>query len=163
MNSLHGKRLVIFGCGYVGAAVARDAVGGGLQVQALTRSPARTAELAAAGVDVLVADLATSDWHGRVAPGAVRNLIFNVSDDAPGTKSEVVRWLAAQTCRPAPRFSGEASDGRLGFSHLPDRRINNGRIKATLGWRPKHASFREGYEAILGGARVLIGRSSLNQ
>ena len=58
MESLHGKRLVILGCGYVGTAVAREALGAGLKVEALTRNPGRAQELAALGVPTVVDDLA---------------------------------------------------------------------------------------------------------
>jgi hypothetical protein len=31
----------------------------------------------------------------------------------------------------------------------PDRVIANEKLKATLGWRPQFATFREGYENLL--------------
>jgi len=62
---------VIFGCGYVGSAVARAALAAGMQVEALTRNPAKAEQLRAAGLTaVTVADLASSDWHGAIAPAA---------------------------------------------------------------------------------------------
>lgn len=67
---LANKRLVIFGCGYVGEAVARRALAAGMTVEALTRNPRRAAELTALGVRVVVDDLAADTWHGRIAPGA---------------------------------------------------------------------------------------------
>ena len=71
MSSLAGQRLVIFGCGYVGSAVARAALAAGMRVEALTRNPVKAEELRAAGLGpVTVADLATSDWHAAIAPGA---------------------------------------------------------------------------------------------
>jgi nucleoside-diphosphate-sugar epimerase len=292
---LQGKRLVILGCGYIGAAVARRARAAGLQVDALTRNPARAAELAELGVNPVVADLATDAWHERIVPGAdlvvncvsagsgglggyrrsyvdgMRSLvawarqspvgtvvytsstsvypqsggvvvdetaqtegasetgrillegeavlrgaaggcgrwfilrlggiygpgrhhlldqvragtaemagdgshhlnlahrddismavlavlaslpalheeIFNVVDDTPAPKAEVVKWLAVQTGQPAPRFSGGSASARRGFSTPPDRLISNARLKAALGWRPQYPSFREGYAAIL--------------
>jgi nucleoside-diphosphate-sugar epimerase len=295
MESLHGKRLVIIGCGYVGTAVAREACRAGLRVEALTRNPGRAAELAAMGAHPVVADLATDTWHGRLAPGAdlvlncvssggggldgyrrsyvegMRSLlawaqrdpagtivytsstsvypqgggmvvdeeaptegagetgrilleaedslrrgsgacgrwfilrlagiygperhhlleqvragaaeisgsgaqhlnlahrddicaavlaaftapaslsggIFNVADDAPAPKAEVARWLAEQLGRPAPRFTGGAASARRGFASPPDRLISNAKLKATLGWKPRYPSFREGYAAIL--------------
>ncbi len=295
MESLHGKRLVIVGCGYVGTAVAREACRAGLRVEALTRNPGRAAELAALGAHTVVADLATDTWHGRLTPGAdlvlncvssggggldgyrrsyvegMRSLlawaqrdpagtlvytsstsvypqgggvvvdeeaptegagetgrilleaeellrrgsgacgrwfilrlagiygpgrhhlldqvrtgaaeiagsgaqhlnlahrddicaavfaafsapvslsggIFNVADDAPAPKTEVVRWLAEQLGRPAPRFTGGAASARRGFASPPDRLISNAKLKAKLGWQPRYPSFREGYAAIL--------------
>lgn len=70
MASLSGKRLVIFGCGYVGSAVARAAVAAGASVEALTRNPEKADALRALGLaGVVVADLASSDWHGQIAGG----------------------------------------------------------------------------------------------
>jgi len=297
MESLRGKRLVIFGCGYVGTAVAREALAAGVHVEALTRNAERAAALIKLGVGAVVADLATKSWHQRIAPapefvldcvssgggcldgyrrsyvggvlsildwarrgllgtlvytsstsvypqigcalvdetastaetggtgrvlldaealiqnaGAVcdrwfilrlagiygpgrhhlldqirdaaveiqgggghrlnlahrddiaaaviavfasakevRNRIFNVSDDAPATRAEVVQWLAAQVGRPAPRFTGGGASRGRGFPVLPDRLISNHRLKTELAWQPKYPSFREGYREILGG------------
>jgi hypothetical protein len=98
-----GKRLVIFGCGYVGAAVAKQAVAQGLEVTALTRNQAKADALKADGVaQVIVADLTRDDWHGRIAGGA--DLVLNcVSSGGGGLEDyrrnylegmhSVVTWL----------------------------------------------------------------------
>lgn len=71
MSSLHGKRVVIFGCGYVGSAVAQAAVAAGAQVEALTRNSEKAAALRAMGLaKVTVAELSAPDWHGQIAGGA---------------------------------------------------------------------------------------------
>ena len=83
MSSLAGKRLVIFGCGYVGSALAHSATAAGAQVEALTRNPEKAAALRAAGLaKVVVADLASSDWHGQIAPGA--EFVVNCVSSAGG-------------------------------------------------------------------------------
>ncbi|ACB76056.1 NAD-dependent epimerase/dehydratase family protein [Opitutus terrae] len=64
------ERLVIFGCGYVGSAIARQAIARGLRVTALTRNPATAESLQAGGVEPVVADLAGSAWHPQIAGGA---------------------------------------------------------------------------------------------
>ena len=297
MESIRGKRLVIFGCGYVGTAIAREAQAMGLRVEALTRNPDRAAALVKLGAAAVVVDLATDTWHQRIAPGAefVLNCvssggggaaeyrrsyvggmqsilgwagrsavgtfvytsstsvypqtggmvvdetaptegagangrilleaeallrkagpacgrwfilrlagiygpgrhhlldqildgaaemagsgeqrlnlahrddiagavwsafmapatsvdrIFNVADGCPGTKAEVVDWLAAQVGRAPPRFSGGPASVRRGFAEPPDRLIGNARLRAELGWRPAYVSFREGYRQILSG------------
>ncbi len=70
MASFSGKRLVIFGCGYVGSAVARAALAAGAQVEALTRNPEKAAALRALGLaKVVVAELSSSDWHRQIAGG----------------------------------------------------------------------------------------------
>jgi nucleoside-diphosphate-sugar epimerase len=62
-----GKHLTVFGAGYVGAEVARQAVSRGLRVTALTRNPEKAEALRALGVDAVVADLAADDWHAHPA------------------------------------------------------------------------------------------------
>ena len=66
-----GKHLVIFGCGYIGAEIARQAHIVGMRVTALTRNQARAAELKSTGVGAVVADLATADWHTEVGTADV--------------------------------------------------------------------------------------------
>ncbi|AOS45758.1 dTDP-glucose 4,6-dehydratase [Lacunisphaera limnophila] len=71
MASMSGKRLVIFGCGYVGSALARAAVAAGATVEALTRNPEKAAALRAAGLaKVVEADLAAPGWHPQIEGGA---------------------------------------------------------------------------------------------
>lgn len=287
-----GKRLVIFGCGYVGSEIARQAIEQGLRVTALTRNEGKALELRAAGVETVVADLASDGWHGNIAgapdfaldcvssggagldgyrrsyldgmnsilawarqrgpigslvytsstsvypqgdgarvdesaptagasdrgqilleaeaalrasagacarwfvlrlagiygpgrhalleklragevpgrgehrlnlahrddicaavwralgaPPAIRNEIFNVADDAAAQKDEVANWLAARLGIAPPRFTESAGAGRRPVT--PDRIIANGKLRATLGWRPRYPTFREGYENIL--------------
>ena len=60
---------MIFGCGYVGGEVARQAVAGGLHVTALTRNAAKVATLRAAGITIIVADLADDAWHAEIGDG----------------------------------------------------------------------------------------------
>lgn len=291
-REISGKRLVIFGCGYIGGEFARQAVGRGLAVAALTRNAAVAHELRAAGVETIVADLADSAWHERIAGGAdfalncvssgggglagyrrsyvegmasvvawaqrrgavgtmvftsstsvypqgggarvdensptadasergeimleaenalgigvgacarwfilrlagiygpgrhalldqiragevpgrgehrlnlahrddicaaiwaamlapprVRNEIFNVADDGAAPKTELAAWLAQRLAAPAPRFTDQPVAGRRPAT--PDRIIVNAKLRATLDWRPRFATFREGYENIL--------------
>lgn len=68
MTSLSGKRLVVFGCGYVGTAVAVAALGRGMTVTALTRNAVTAAALRSKGIETVVADLASRDWHGKIPP-----------------------------------------------------------------------------------------------
>lgn len=69
MISMAGKRLVIFGCGYVGSAVAKAALAAGARVEALTRNPEKAAALRASGLaKVVVAELGSLEWHAQIAP-----------------------------------------------------------------------------------------------
>lgn len=81
------------------------------------------------------------------APAAIGSEIFNVADDGAARKSEVAGWLAAQLGLPAPRCGGGI--GTVRRPVVPDRVILNARIKARLGWRPRFASYREGYGSFL--------------
>jgi len=297
MVSLQGKRLVIFGCGYVGTALADAALAAGAQVEALTRNPDKAAALRARGLKhVVVAELSSPGWHGQIeggadfvvncvssgggpdgyersyvagmksilawagqgqmpvgtlaytsstsvypqgdgavvdetlpapgatpngriiresetlledapaqacgrwlifrlagiygpgrhhllnqlregaavlggqgthhlnlvqrddivaallagltAPASVRNEIFNVSDNAPALREDVVRWLAGRLGRPAPVFDGVAG-ARRGGEPMPDRIISSAKIQRLLGWQPRFADYRAGYEKLL--------------
>ena len=67
--NLAGKRLVIFGCGYVGSALARAALAAGARVEALTRNPEKAAALRESGLaKVVVAELGSTAWHAQIAP-----------------------------------------------------------------------------------------------
>lgn len=86
MATLAGRHLVIFGCGYVGAAVARWAATAGLHVTALTRNAASAVLLREIGVEAVVADLAGHTWHAevRAAPEFAVNC---VSSGGGGTEA----------------------------------------------------------------------------
>lgn len=100
MDPIAGKRLVIFGCGYVGSALARAAGVAGASVEALTRNPEKAAALRAAGLaKVMVADLSTDVWHGQIAGGAdfVVNCVSSGGPDAyrqsyVGGMQSVLAW-----------------------------------------------------------------------
>lgn len=102
MVSLHGKRLVIFGCGYVGSTLARAALAAGAQVEGLTRNAEKAAALRVAGLGkVVVADLSSADWHGQIAGGAdlVVNCVSsggleNYRQSYVGGMQSVLAWAA---------------------------------------------------------------------
>src|SRR5437868_6697375 len=81
-GNISGKRLVIFGCGYVGSEVARQGIRRGLQVTALTRNEAKASLLREAGATVVLADLASGDWHREIAGGA--DLVLNCVSSGGG-------------------------------------------------------------------------------
>jgi shikimate 5-dehydrogenase len=78
-----GKRLVVFGAGYVGGAVAREAVRRGLQVTALTRNSDKAKALVADGIEVVIAELASVEWHARI-PGGTDFVLNCVSSGGGG-------------------------------------------------------------------------------
>jgi len=105
MEFLRNKRLVIFGCGYVGSALARMAVEGGAQVTSLTRNPEKSLRLQAMGVQTVVAELASNDWH-HLIPGGCDFVVNCVSSGGgangyrqsyvDGMKS-ILNWAAQGT------------------------------------------------------------------
>ena len=117
-GNFSGKRLVIFGCGYVGAEVARQGLERGLRVTALTRNEEKAVALRAEGIEVVVADLATDGWHGQVAGGA--ELVLNcVSSGGGGIGSyrrsyvagmvSVLEWARAQGPAGTVVYTGSTS------------------------------------------------------
>ena len=93
-------------------------------------------------VDGLFASMA------RPRPGAAYNLV----DDAPSAVDVVMEDAARRMGLPRPPqvdwTDPSVSEGMRRF-YLDSKRISNARAKAELGWRPKHATWREGLEAIL--------------
>jgi nucleoside-diphosphate-sugar epimerase len=97
------NRLVILGCGYIGTALAKSALSSGWSVSALTRNPARAAELRALGVHPVVqADLADDSWHPALDPAdaAIVNTVASASREPAGYVHSFVdgsrsltRWL----------------------------------------------------------------------
>ena len=65
-GNFRGKHLVVFGCGYVGGEVVRQALQGGLRVTALTRNEAKAIILQQLGAEVVVDDLARTNWHEKI-------------------------------------------------------------------------------------------------
>ncbi|MEI8089460.1 MAG: NAD-dependent epimerase/dehydratase family protein [Opitutaceae bacterium] len=105
-NVLAGKRLVIFGCGYIGRAVAHAAVAVGMNVTALTRNAEKAADLRAEGVhEVVLGDLASVTWHAQI-PGAADFVLNCVSSGGGGIEgyrhsyrdgmASLVAWLRVQ-------------------------------------------------------------------
>lgn len=99
------RRILVFGCGYVGSRLASRAVSAGHQVWGTTRTAAKGKTLAKLGIEPIVADwtdrrtladLPQADWilvavsgepRGRNRPleslvGGLRNLLLTVSDEA---------------------------------------------------------------------------------
>ena len=115
-----GKRLVVFGAGYVGTMVARQAVARGLRVTALTRNADKARALAAAGIETIVADLADDGWHAQIA-GGVDLVLNSVSSGGGGIEGyrqsyvvgmrSVLAWAARGGLA---HTRGDGGEGRVG-------------------------------------------------
>lgn len=77
--------------------------------------------------------------------------IYNIADDAPTTKAEVLAYLAERLQLPAPVFNPDQVSERLRRrgGHMPHRYVSNAKARAVLGWAPKYPSFREGYAELI--------------
>lgn len=84
-GNFHGQRLVVFGAGYVGGAMARAAKEQGMKVTALTRNAGKAAALQAEGIDSIVADLADDGWHAAM-PERVDFVLNAVSSGGGGVE-----------------------------------------------------------------------------
>ncbi len=103
-------------------------------------------------------DACGAAWACFAAPTVVRDEIFNVSDNAPAPRAEVAAWLAARLGRACPEFgvTGGAAPATGanpfgGRRRAPDRTIVAEKIRRVLGWAPRFADFRAGYEEMIGG------------
>ncbi len=85
--------------------------------------------------------------EGGAATALAEGGVFNLADDQPTPKAEVVAWLADRLGVPMPAFTGEPAGGRR--TQVPNRRISNARVKAVLGWIPQYPDYRAGYENVL--------------
>lgn len=99
-------------------------------------------------------DAVHAAWACLGAPAAVRDRIFNVSDNAPATRAEVAAWLAAQLGGVCPVFGVEGAAGANPFGgrrRAPDRTIVAEEIRRVLGWAPLFPDYRAGYGSLLDG------------
>ncbi len=77
--------------------------------------------------------------------------LFNVVDNEPSLRNDVLHWLAAQLGRKL-LLSSEAPPSKRGDSN---KRVNNARLRA-LGWSPRYPSYREGFlQSVLPAANLL--------
>jgi len=95
--------------------------------------------------EITDAAAATAAAVTRGAPG-----IYNIVDDEPAAVSEWLPALAhAVGARPplrVPRWVGRLLAGEAGTVMMTDvRGASNTKAKLELGWRPSHASWREGF------------------
>lgn len=87
-------------------------------------------------------------------PMEERTAVFNVVDDEPSRKQDIVDWLAAElgvdTVPFDPSRQGARAARRVSGGKLPNRRVSNRQLKEITGWAPEYADFRSGYRDILG-------------
>jgi len=67
--------------------------------------------------------------------------IFNVVDDTPAPRAEILAWLSERLSLPLPTSAAPAEQ-QQGRSN---KRISNAKLRA-LGWSPAYPSYREGFD-----------------
>jgi nucleoside-diphosphate-sugar epimerase len=67
--------------------------------------------------------------------------IFNVVDDTPAPRDEILAWLSQRLNLPLPTSPGPAGREK-GRSN---KRVSNAKLRA-LGWSPAYPSYREGFD-----------------
>ncbi len=89
--------LFIFGCGYLGEAVAREALNRGWRVGALTRNQDVVAHLRKLKLDPIIqADLSSDDWHPLVPPARrVLNCVSSGGKGIDGYRHSYVDGMAS--------------------------------------------------------------------
>ena len=80
---------------------------------------------------------------------------YNVVDDDPARVSDWIPALAAAIGAPrpfrVPAFIARLAAGSYGVSTMTEAQgASNELAKRELGWRPQHASWREGFRTALG-------------
>jgi nucleoside-diphosphate-sugar epimerase len=67
--------------------------------------------------------------------------IFNVVDDTPAPRAEILNWLSARLRLPLSSFPPAAKPKHVGSN----KRVSNAKLRA-LGWVPAYSSYREGFD-----------------
>ena len=77
--------------------------------------------------------------------------VYNITDDAPTIKAEVMAYLAEAMELPKPVFNPKKVSERLKRrgGRMPHRYVSNKKARVALGWSPNFPSFREGYASLL--------------
>ncbi|MBH53216.1 MAG: hypothetical protein CMI18_02595 [Opitutaceae bacterium] len=100
---------------------------------------------------IRVEDICSAIWKVWKASENSLNTIYNVADDQPALKREVVQWLVEETKQKMPTFDPHKSirQRHLPNVKLPNRIISNKKLKAATCWSPEFPSFREGFADLL--------------
>ncbi len=89
------------------------------------------------------------------APVEITGGIFNVTDDEPVRKCDLLAWLAGRVGRDPAGLKFDAAGSarsihrRNAAGQTPNRRVANARIRQAIGWQCRAGSFREGYAKLL--------------
>lgn len=98
-----------------------------------------------------VEDAVSSVW--AVFEGAVEVMggVFNIVDDRPTRKGEIIQHLHRELRERGllPGQSEPPAPTRRRAGARPSRQLSNAKARTLLGWRPAYPDYRAGYEGIL--------------
>ncbi|MEM9160923.1 MAG: NAD-dependent epimerase/dehydratase family protein [Verrucomicrobiota bacterium] len=80
---------------------------------------------------------------------------YNVVDDTPSLKADIVEWLAGELGVEVPVFSGSKgsrSHRNLDGRGSSNRRLKNKKLRDAVQWKPSYKSFREGFRDLINDA-----------
>jgi len=99
-------------------------------------------------------DACAAIWAVLSSSSEIPGRIYNLSDGHPVPRKELVEWLARRLGVDVPPFTGIplSRTGADPTQPLPNRKIDNLRIREEVSWEPCYPSFREGYADLLGDA-----------
>jgi len=100
---------------------------------------------------IRVEDAAAAVLAALAAPPEVEGGVFNIVDDHPAPKGEIVRWLHGEAAARGMLREGEAASttSRRRPAGGANRRISNEKAKRLLGWSPHYSCYRFGYGELL--------------
>ena len=83
--------------------------------------------------------------------GEAASDVYNITDDAPTIKADVLAYLAEAMELSKPVFNPEKVPERLKRrgGRMPHRYVSNKKAREAFEWSPKFPSFREGYASLL--------------
>ena len=101
-------------------------------------------------------DVVTAICTALITHSSSKSGIYNVSDDQPASKAELVAWLADQLGQVPPLFDPEHVSPRLQRrgGRMPSRQISSSKFHEAFGWSPQYEDFRAGYRDLLGIKKV---------
>ena len=133
------ESVMIFGCGYVGTALARALISRGVRVGALTRNAAKADALRALGVDEVVeAELDSTAWHAALKGNyrAVVNCVSSAGGGVAGYRKsyldgqrsildwargrDLERYLYTSSTSVYPQDGGASVDETCGTDEAPE-------------------------------------------
>jgi nucleoside-diphosphate-sugar epimerase len=98
-----------------------------------------------------VEDAASSVWAAWEGGVDVQEGVFNIVDNQPTRKGEIIRFLHRRLKERGllPTASSPLPPTRRRASSRPSRRLSNAKARRLLGWNPAYPNYQAGYEEIL--------------